>query len=727
MTEAVSWIEITIPEYVPGSPDKTQTYRFAIDSLYLPASFAAIPSIRSIEFQPAILSLGGDLGQRGGVTVTLKDHRHVMAAEAVASGSFWGKFRARYGVKLRGKNLTVYQGTTQNLTQEARHFLIDSTDGPNGDGQFKIIGKDVLKLADGDRAQCPVLSNGFLAADITNVATAATLSPAGIGNTEYPASGTAAIGGSEIVTFTRAGDALTITRAQHNTVGVAHTAGDRVQLCKLYTGQDVANIIADLLITFSGIASGYIPIFSWLAETAAFLGTVYTAVIAEPTSVNQLVSELIEQAGLVIWWDDIGQQIRLQVIRQIPTGADVYNEQNTLIGSLEVAEQLDRRLSQIYFYFAKINPLVADDQIDNYRSTALTRDAQAEIDYGGAAIKKIFSRWVPTGGRTVAETASRNLLSRFVNPPRRVNFDLLRYSVTAPALGGGYQLRGYPFQDTTGVAVSVPIQVTSINPRADRFQVEAEEMLFTAIAGGGGSPDQHQIVIDANVNNINLKTMHDSIYASSPSGTTVTCTIYAGVIVGSTSAANPAFDIGTWGAGVTINLIVLGRIQGMGGRGGDGGVATFATSSSGTAGGQGGTALYTRHTVNLTSTAGEIWGGGGGGGGGAGAHTGSAGFGGDGGSGGAGTNGGAAGIGGFGSTGVGPIGNPGTATAGGAGVVTTAGDGGPGGGPGLAGGAGIATGTASGGAAGAAGTAIDGDSFVTDIGGVGDIRGPQVN
>src|SRR5207253_22113 len=58
-------------------------------------------------------------------------------------------------------------------------------------------------LADGDRALAPATSNGFLVADITDTATALTLSPAGVGNDEYPATGYVAIGGSEIAAFYR--------------------------------------------------------------------------------------------------------------------------------------------------------------------------------------------------------------------------------------------------------------------------------------------------------------------------------------------------------------------------------------------------------------------------------------------------------------------------------------------------------------------------------------------
>lgn len=705
------------------------TYRFAIDTAYLPSDIDAIPSIKKVAVSPAIVSLGADLGQRGTITVDLRDHRHIFNGEDFTSGTFWGKFRGRYGLKLRGYSFRLLRGLEGDSidAMETRHYVIESTDGPSRDGEFRIVAKDILKFADSDRAQAPVLSNGFLVSDITNVATTATLSPTGIGDEEYPTSGYVAIGGKEICAFTRSADVLTLTRAQFNTEAQAHESQDRVQLCLEYDGEDVADIIADLLITYAGVPQSYIPLSSWLTETGTYLNQVYSALIAEPTAVNQLVSELIEQVGLVVWWDDVGVAVRLQVLRAIPNNAFIFSEANVIMDSLEVTEQPEKRLSQVYFYFAKINPLVQDDEPDNYRSSILVTDADAETEYNGAVVKKIFSRWVPIGGRTVAETAAENLLSRFRDPPRRIKFNVLRYSIDTPALAGGYLLEAWPFQDETGAAVQVPIQITSLVPDADKFIVEGEEMLFAEQAPD--SPSERTIVIDGNVSNVNLLSMHDSIYTTAVSGDTVTCIIYENVIVSSTSPTLPAFHVGDgWAAGVTINLTVLGRIQGMGGTGGVGGSAIFASSSGGTGGGTGGTALYTRYAINLTSTDGEIWAGGGGGGGGGGLHTGAAGYGGGGGGGGTGTNGGTAGAGGFGSTISGGSGTTGTATAGGSGgTAIGVGVGGAGGSAGSSGSAGGTTTTTAGGAGGSGGAAIDGDSFVTDIGSIGSILGGQIN
>ena len=711
------------------------TWRFAQDARYLPADDAAttnvqtIPSLLDLKIDPATVSLGEDLGTRATVTATFRDHRHSIDDEPFAQGSFWGKFRARYGLTLRGQAFRLITGALgQALADmERRNFIIESVDGPSTKGEYKVIAKDVLKFADGDRAQAPLPSPGFLQANISNVATTATLSPSGIGNSSYPASGFVAIDGSEICSFTRSGDTLTLTRAQKNTPAAAHNAQGRVQVVLQYTSSDPATIIRDLLVTYAAVPSSYIDLTAWQAEINTYLATVYTATIAEPTSVNQLVSELIEQVGLLLWWDSVNQQIKLQVLRPIASTADLFNADNYLADSLEVTEQPDKRLSQVYTYFAKINPLVNDDQINNYRSTSFIRDTAAEATYGGApAIKKIYSRWIPDGGRSVADTLGSVLLARFRDPPRRVAFKVLRGSVNMPILGSGYQVGGWPFQNPAGNAVNVPVQLTKVNPGADTFDCEGEEISPNAIASF--SPGEHTVIIDANLLNVNLRTMHDSIYGTPVSGNTVTCTINSGVVVGSTAAGTSgfAFDVGSWPAGVTIFLIVKGRIQGRGGNGGPGI----------TAGGGGGTALRTTVAIFVDTSLGQIWGGGGGGGGGGEQLAGTGGSG--GGGGGAGTQVGGGGAGLAGQNATGSNGSAGTATVGGAGGprggTGFGGSGGAGGGPGLAGSTGgndtLVSPQFPGAAGGAAGRSIDGISHVTYVSGSpagGDIRGPQVN
>ncbi|WP_061023884.1 hypothetical protein, partial [Bradyrhizobium sp. CCH5-F6] len=602
------------------------TLRFAKPTEYLPREIDCIPSVISVDFSPATVSLGKDLGQRASLTVTFQDHPHSdtgqgydkyrteRAYDPYSQGTYWGKFRARQPF-LRGRSLRWINGIVGDdlAEMETWHFVIESFTGPDPDGKFQIIAKDLLKLADGDRAQAPGLSNGFLAADITSSATSASLLPSGIGNAEYPTSGYLCIGGNEVVSFTRSGDSLTISRGAF---AVAHRAQDRVQLAVYYSAQDAADIIHHLLTNYAGVDPARIDLADWQAETAAFLGNVYTAVICEPTSVATLVSELVEQAALVIWDDVAAQKLRLQVLRAVVTDADTFTPDNFVEKSLKIKEQPDKRVSRVQVYFARIDPTKPLSNLDNYRSSSLSIDEDAEADYGTPAIRTITSRWIPDGGRAVADRVGAVILGRYRDPPRNVQFRLQRYAGTDVTLGIGYRVEHGTVQDATGAQSNIPIHVTRYNPWMDgTSSIEAEEVLWSVPSVDTGT---RNIVLDAPLNNVNLRVIHDSLYPAPVSSDVVNCTINAGVTIGSSSPAAPSFDVGSWPVGVTVNVIVNGLIQGAGGYGGAGGsgAANPSNPTNGSSGSAGGAAFYTRRAVTVdTSSGGKIWGGGGGGGG----------------------------------------------------------------------------------------------------------------
>jgi hypothetical protein len=732
----------------------TATLRFAKACDYLPKTISiTAASIVDVSFTPAVVSLGEDLGLRASVSITFEDHPHSDAGptgfdkylsdrtyDPFRQGSFWGKFRARQPY-LAGRSIRLIRGVVgQALTEmDTRHYVVESFDGPTPEGRYTIIAKDALKLADGDRAQAPRPSNGFLSAGITDADAAATLNPSGIGDAEYPSSGYVAIGGKEIAAFTRSGDALTLTRAQFGTTAQAHSTNDRVQLVLRYSAMLPSDIIRNLLVVYAGVPTSYINSSEWNTEVESYYDRVMTGVIAEPTSVADLINEIISQAALALWWNDSTQKLNLKVIRAVPATAAAFNDDNVLKGTLQSQEQPDKRISQVQTYFGQRNPLEGLEDPSNYRSSTITINTDAVSEYGSNRIKTVFSRWIPFGGLTIAQRLNGLLLGRFRDPPRRFSFALYKFGTIQPAVGTGYQLSAWSLQDQTGASEQVPIQLVSLNPEADQYQVEAEEMRFDSEFLEDEDISARVITIDGNINNINLRTLHDTLYSAPTTGdaatVTVTCIINSGVIVGSDDTAAPAFDVGSWPTGWDQdNLIIVnnGRIQGRGGLGGAGGRHSAGESGrNGQAGGDGGPALYTRTNITVTNN-GEIFGGGGGGGGGGvgalkgpSATTGNGG-GGGGGRGQAGGDGG--GVGGSGGLIVpataGGAGGPsaaGTGGPGGNGTFADGGNGGDGGGAGAAGSSGTDGQNGAspdlprglGGAGGAAGAAVDGHSYVT--------------
>jgi hypothetical protein len=475
MTKSLTYVEIDIPSFVPESPESIVTWRFAMPTDYLPADIEAIPSIDSVSFTPAMISLGKDLGQRASLQISFRDHKHVFAGEPYSQGTFWGKWRGRYGTKLRGRAVRLIRGELGQAIEDmdTRHYVIDDTDGPSFGAVYTITAKDLLKVADDDRAQAPQLSNGSLAGSIDNSTTSATLSPGGIGDIEYPASGWVCLGGKEVCAFTRTGDSLTITRGQFGSVATGHDAGDRVQLVLRYSGDDPADIIHDLLTDYAGVDPARIILADWQAETADHLGVIYARTITEPMSVNQLISELIEQAALAVWWDDRARLVRLQVLREISTDTDTFDHDRIIAGSFSVKEQPAKRISQIWSYYGQRDPTDSGANEDNYRAALADVDPDLETQYGSAEIRKIQAAWVET--ETAATRLNSIQLSRFRNPPRAFGFDLFR-DVNV-ILAGGYQLQWWGNQDETGAEIPALIQVTQVTIHPDRIHVEAEEML----------------------------------------------------------------------------------------------------------------------------------------------------------------------------------------------------------------------------------------------------------
>lgn len=679
-----------------------------------------IPSIDSVTVTPAVVNPGVDIGQRESVRVTFKDHQHSDAGldkyltdrpyNPFEQGTFWGKLRAR-NPSLEGYALRLIRGEYgQDLDEMTTYaYVVESVTGQAE--RVSLVAKDVLMLADEKRAQAPRISNGVLAAGISSVDGSATLSPSGIGDAEYPASGKVAIGGKEICAFTRSGDTLTLTvRGDDGTEPDEHDADDLVQLVLEYSAESPSDIIADLLTEYTpGIDPDWIDTSAWQSEVDEYIGRLYSAVIAEPTPVVELLNELIEQVGLIFWWDPISLQLRLQSLRPVTTEARVYSDDQIIASSFKATEQPRSRISEVWTYYGLRNPLEPLDEHRNYKAAIATPDDEATEDYAQPAIKKVFSRWIAGNNRAAASRLNAMLLARYRDAPRKFSFSLYSTIEESPTLGGGFRVQTWSLQDDTGASAAVPAQVTSLEPRDDRYVIDALESIF--IEQEDLEPVR-LIFIDETTLNVNLRDLHDTIYSDPQEYDQIRCVISPGAKVGS-STVNPSFIVGDWPDFVDITIELNGPIKGRGGQGGLAGNNGFG----------GGTALYTRYPVTVVNNS-VIGGGGGGGGGGAivelgfpepDSHGG-------GGGGGAGIEVGA----GARNTSLVGGGGDGTETTGGAGGSDVSGGGsggdlGQAGGNGLGGGGVVPPGTG-----GAAGIAVDGESFVT-YGTEGTIVGARVN
>ena len=142
-------------------------------------SLEAVPCLVSIQERPARLALGESIGTRASITAAYKDctfpdtgpegdrYRDLRDYDPATTGTYWGKFRARFPY-IQGSAARILQGTTKQLPDEmeTRHFIVDTFSGPDSSGNVSLVLKDALKLADSKKAQAPIISIGALSTDI---------------------------------------------------------------------------------------------------------------------------------------------------------------------------------------------------------------------------------------------------------------------------------------------------------------------------------------------------------------------------------------------------------------------------------------------------------------------------------------------------------------------------------------------------------------------------------
>lgn len=672
-----------------------QVIRFAEPTADLPIEIECQPCITKIQRRPLKIEPGEGLGVRESVTVSMHDFKdngilfdkyiNDRGFNTYNKGTYWGKFNARWG-SLKGYTFRTIDGYVgQSLSEmTTRWYTVESTQGPDSKGNFSFTVKDAMKFLDNDRAQWPKPSNGTLIAGITDVATTLTLTPTGVGNAEYPASGTASMG-DEKVTFTRVGDVITLTgRGLSGSSQDSHDVGETFQLAVVFSGVDPAGIIRDILTDATDIPSAYIDYTTWKAEVDAFLGRLYSAEIMNPTSVKTLIEEIVREAGLTVFCDVNNQVIVLKVLRQeLPSSA--FNDDTILGGAIASKVLYDRKITDAWVHHGKKNPLEKQSETKNYAViyAETTTNPVIALENNPSSIRDIFSRWITVFNLAAAQSVAQRLVSRYETAPRQISLKVP--NIYDMKLGGYVSIQSRIFENSQGdLEDPITCQVVQLDDKDGIYSAVTEEVSFGTVIPP--DPSERVVFISENTFNINLKTVHDAIYSPVASGETVRFVFNSGVIVGSNSTSTPAVTVGVWPSGVILKLDGTGRIQG---RGGDGAPLDGV-------GGDGGPALQTSYAIEIISAM-QIWSGGGGGGyfrflasesigaGGAGQLPGAPG---------------------------------GTTESGGGSGGTSAG-----GGPGQDGNLGQDGGVAPNTPAGSAGISITGSSFVTNTGGA-DIRGP---
>ena len=492
--------------------DKSElTLRFCMASPDFPEPGEfIIPSLINVTSNPTEITIGGSdkdsapLGRRASVTITFQDHpyndklvdsyRSDRDYDPLERGTFWTKWLARNPYH-QNRPLRIREGYIGQPIAEmrTRNYIIEKVDGADSNGRVTIVAKDILKLADDKRAQCPLPSTGVLDISITNIGTAITLSPTGVGNLEYPASGTAIIG-SELVTYTRIADAVTLTaRGLRGSTAEAHDADETFQQVKTYVNERVDDVVIDLLENFANIDSAYIPSATWAAEATSYLSSfTLNTWITEPTGVSTLLSELIQQCIFYIWWDEVNQLIQFRAIKPaIPDETiirDINQNQHIIAESVQITRDSNQRLSQVWIYFDPFDPTESLTKASNYRrlNISVDQDAETAIQYGESRVKRIFSRWFDDSNGGAALTTAARLLLRYRDNPIYVNFSMDAKDRDV-LVGDIIQFTHRNLVDSTGAPRVDILQVVKVHENDPGHRAEYKCQAFGFAVSGFGS------------------------------------------------------------------------------------------------------------------------------------------------------------------------------------------------------------------------------------------------
>jgi len=210
-----------------------------------------------------------------------------------------------------------------------------------------------------------------------------------------------------------------ITRGTDGSIADTHSLDANVQVCLRYTDVQVWDVVYDLLTTYAKIPATYIPYADWEAEGLVWLPQFnVTTLITEPTGVDDLMYELMEQVLFYIWWDERDQEIKLRAIRPIIGQAPVFTDQsNILENSVSFSTDPKNRVSQVWVYYNQKNRAEDVDEGSNYQQIELRADLDAESDnqYGESRIRKVYARWIQNNAQAI-NLAARLLGASYNNP-----------------------------------------------------------------------------------------------------------------------------------------------------------------------------------------------------------------------------------------------------------------------------------------------------------------------
>ena len=588
------------------------------------SGFDGYPALKSFSMSPAKIDISGGVGMRATAQASIGEVMDYTVNGTLTSPvRYWAAWTAK-NRNYRYQRVSHFSGyivsgvyDSTNFIQ--RDFVIENMSwGPDG-VSFSL--RDPLMLANDDKAKLPLESKGKLSADVLAAATTINLLPAGIGNTEYPASNFYVRINDEIMLCTtRTADALTVTRGQRGSIAEDQSQDDTVQLCLWLEDETISNIGYHLLTVGANVATSYINKPLWDSRNSDAFPNVYELFVTKPTGIRKLLKEIGDSAPHYYYYDTRSNQIQFKP-QEAPqnTGQVLTFDANLLIGKTVVTDRKDLQVTTVVIYFDIRNPVKDLEEASNFRQIYVREDTAAVLANGGSRVyKTVYSRLILAGNKSAAVLAASLTGRRFAIPPFQINYELDPKDGEVWT-GDAVRIESDLVLNPSTLAPDLrTYQITSANEdtNSQRFKYTALEHSYGAAVSGdedvedpntrlvyiSGENDQLRDPITNTVQT--LRDIYETAYGATVlSAYDVRFIIEVGAVAGSSDNTAYAIRTGTWPELSTPPMIVnYNLIVGKGGNGANVGGSPEA----------GGPALILEDDIRLNNL-GVIGGGGGGG------------------------------------------------------------------------------------------------------------------
>jgi hypothetical protein len=403
-----------------------------------------------------------------------RDTRNYIAGN---TGTFWGKFLARHpyykgsvvtlkvghwvGTDTDTDTIRITQDIITRLTQSGDYRATQATQAGGQDfdpvyvteriyaldridlrldGRAVLHCKDPMTFLDDSKVKIPTPTDATVLTqiepqqsanipiDAANVTYFSTPNPDGFIRIN-----------EEIIEYTGvSGNALTgITKAEFNTTAQQHLVGDGIQKLFGIESTNIVDALAEILNQWGGVDKSQIAYDAfqdtptgtpdiWDIELEQWLQSInIEGVISSDTGLTQILNEMCQQTGLVMWWNGEKNQIYINA-NKFRLGA----ESQPTIGDSEIAEgtfsmKEDRGgfITQLWTYYGLINPLegVKPTNFQN-AYVAVNTDLESANALGGAQIAIKYANWLEAGALGTVITLATRALNESSFPRYRFNF-----------------------------------------------------------------------------------------------------------------------------------------------------------------------------------------------------------------------------------------------------------------------------------------------------------------